>query len=116
MKSCQDFNFPNRRQECRHQSRCTLPRSARAESMIFTNTVWGIAGISGLFAMSILASDLPWFDTTANSQPEIVQNPNEASKSPQSASGVSPAPKKTKEEKPQTNPENAVVSEPFAEP
>src|SRR5262249_13231634 len=117
MKFCQDFNFPNRRQECRHQSRCALPRSARAESMIITNKVWRIAGICGLFAMSILASDPPSSDTTDNSQAGIAQNRNEVSlKPPQPASGLSPAPKKGNEEKPQPSLEKEVVSEPFAEP
>src|SRR5262249_47971490 len=132
MKFCQDFNFPNRRQECRRQSHYTLPRNARAESMIITNSVWRIAGISGLFAMSILASDLPSSDTTDNSQAGIAQNPDdvslklqafslideqwEKSEPSQPASGLSPAPKKRKEEKPQPNLENDVASEPFAEP
>src|SRR5262249_12308096 len=132
MKFCQDFNFPNRRQECRHQSRCALPRSARAESMIITNTVWRIAGISGLFTMSILASDLPSSDTTDNGQAGIARDTSEdslklkavslideepeKSEPPQAASGLSPAPKKRNEEKPQPNLENDVVSEPFAEP
>src|SRR5215468_7015321 len=117
MKFCQDFNFPNRRQECRRQSHYTLPRSARAESMIITNSVWRIAGICGLFAMSILASDPPSSDTTDNSQAGIAQNANEVSlKPPQPASGVSPAAKKGNEEKPQPNLEKEVVSEPFAEP
>src|SRR5262249_53884626 len=124
MKFCQDFNFPNRRQECRHQSLCALPRSARTESMIITNTVWRIAGISGFFAMSILASDLPSSDTTDNSQAGIAQNPDEVSlklqafslideeseksEPRQPTSGLSPAPKKRNEEKPQPKPENNV--------
>src|SRR5215468_4933806 len=100
--------------------------------MIITNTVWRIAGISGLFAMSILASDLPSSDTTDNSQVRIAQNPDEVSlklqafsliddeseksEPSQPASGLSPAPKKRNEEKPQPKLENDVVSEPFAEP
>src|SRR5215468_3258544 len=100
--------------------------------MIITNTVWRIAGISGLFAMSILASDLPSSDTTDNGKAGIAQNPDdvslklqafslideqsEKSEPSQPASGLSPAPKKRKEEKPQPNLENDVASEPFAEP
>ena len=85
--------------------------------MIITNTVWRIAGISGLFAMSILASDPPSSNTTDNSHAGIARNPNEVSlKPPQPASGVSPAPKKRNEEEPQPNLENEVASEPFAEP
>src|SRR5262249_27654428 len=91
-----------------------------------------IAGISGLFAMSILASDLPSSDTADNSQAGITQNPDEVSlklqafslideepeksESAQPASGLSPAPRKRNEEKPQPNLENEGVSEPYAEP
>ena len=85
--------------------------------MIINNTVWRIAGISGLFAMSILAGDLPSSDTTDNSQ---AQNPDEVSlklqafslideepkKSdpPKPASGLSPAPKKKERRKATTKP------------
>src|SRR5262249_51998341 len=54
---------------------------------------------------------------TMNSQAEVAQNANEVSLKPsQAASGVSPAPKKRNEEKPQPNLGKEVVSEPFAEP
>src|SRR6516162_6194068 len=97
--------------------------------MIINNTVWRIAGISGLFAMSILAGDLPSSDTTDNSQAQnpdevslklqafsLIDEQSEKSKPSQAASGLSPAPKKRNEEKPQPKLENEVGSEPFAEP
>jgi hypothetical protein len=46
----------------------------------------------------------------------LIDEEPKKSEPPQPASGLSPAPKKRKEEKPQPNLKNDVVSEPFAEP